>query len=99
MTEKSVYALIPNKNGFKTFILITLLSMGSLYADHPATEAHYFDTSKFKYLSISDRTFSRLSDFVSALVGFNKAATFFLIDAELDGVSSAEKLRKLNIEH
>lgn len=81
-----------------THIAMKGLSLGGgMMAE--AALAHQFDTSKVKYLSISDRTFSRLSDIAAAFVGFVATAAFFLTGAELDGISGAEKLKKLKIEH
>lgn len=64
-----------------------------------AVQTHEFDTSKVKYLGISDRSFSYLSSTAASFVGFIATVAFFLTGTELDGVAGAEKLKKLNIEH
>ncbi|HEX2579697.1 MAG TPA: hypothetical protein VHK67_04770 [Rhabdochlamydiaceae bacterium] len=61
--------------------------------------AHQFDTSRVKYLSTSECTFSRLSDIAATFVPFIATAACFLTGAELDGVLAAEKLKKLGIKH
>ena len=55
--------------------------------------------NNIKYLGISDRTFSRLSDVAAALVGFIVTPFFYLSGTELDSISGAEKLKQLGIEH
>jgi hypothetical protein len=64
-----------------------------------AVLTHKFDCNKVKYLGISDRTFSHLSDVAAALVGFIVIPFFYLSGAQLDSVSGAEKLKKLQIAH
>jgi hypothetical protein len=64
-----------------------------------AVLTHEFDLNKVKYLGVSDRTFSRLSDVAAALVGFIVTPIFYLSGAQLDSVSGAEKLKQLKIEH
>lgn len=81
-----------------THIIFKGLSLGGGMMSEGAL-AHQFDTTKFKYLAISDRTFCRLSDIAAAFVGFIATAAFFLAGAELDSISSAEKLKNLNIQH
>jgi hypothetical protein len=81
-----------------THIVFQGLSLGGGMMGE-ATLAHEFDTTKFKYLGISDRTFSRLSDIAAVFVPFIATVAFFLTGAELDSVAGAEKLKKLNIEH
>lgn len=82
-----------------THIVLEGLSLGGgMMAE--AVLAHQFDTSgRVKYLAISKCTFSRLSEIATALVGTIATFAFFLTGAELDGVSGAEKLKKLNINH
>lgn len=64
-----------------------------------AVLTHEFDCNKVKYLGISDRTFSHLSDVAAALVGFIVIPFFYLSGAQLDSISGAEKLKQLKIEH
>jgi hypothetical protein len=81
-----------------THIVLQGLSLGGgMMAE--ATLAHEFDTTTFKYLAISDRTFSRLSAIATAIVGFTATVAFFLTGAELDTIAGAEKLKQLKIEH
>ncbi len=71
-----------------------------------AVIAHEFDPN-IKYLGISDRTFSHLSDaaaaivgsFVNPLLGSFVNLLFYLSGTELDTVSGAEKLKRLKIRH
>lgn len=81
-----------------THIAFKGLSLGGGMMSEAAL-AHEFDLNKVKYLGISDRTFSRLSDAAAALVGFIVTPFFYLSGAELDSVAGAEKLKQLNIEH
>lgn len=63
-----------------------------------AVLAHEFDPN-IRYLGISDRTFSSLSDIAAAILGCLITPVFYLSGTQLDSVSGAEKLKQLNIEH
>lgn len=52
-----------------------------------------------QYLSISDRTFSRLSDIAGQLFHPYVKPVLWAINMELDGVEAARKLSELNIRH
>jgi hypothetical protein len=52
---------------------------------------------EIRYLTISDRSFSRLSLLAEALVCQIVKPIFYLTGTELDGVSAAQKLSKLGI--
>lgn len=50
------------------------------------------------YLSISDRTFSRLSTIAGELVGRIVKPIFYMMGMELDGIGAAKKLTQLGIQ-
>lgn len=52
-----------------------------------------------QYMSISDRTFSRLSDVVGALVSPVVAVVFRIAGADLDNIEASKKLSHLGIPH
>ncbi len=56
-------------------------------------------SKKIQYLSISDRTFSRLSSIVGALFSKMVVPLMYLSGSELDGIEAARKLTRLNIQH
>jgi hypothetical protein len=53
---------------------------------------------KINYLSIADRTFSRLSTIVEAVVNRGVTPILFITGMELDGVAAAKKLSELDIK-
>lgn len=81
-----------------THIVFRGLSLGGGMMSE-AVVSHKFDLNKIKYLSISDRTFSRLSDVAATFVGSFVIPLFYLTGTQLDSVSGAEKLKQLKIEH
>lgn len=55
-------------------------------------------SKEIKYLVISDRTLSRLSDIASKLISFVVKPIFYLVGMELDSVKAAKKLSQLDIK-
>lgn len=68
--------------------------IGEAILTHDFTEGMKKD---IRYLSISDRSFSRLSSIAAALVGKIVKPIFYLTGTELDGVGAALKLSQLGI--
>jgi hypothetical protein len=63
-----------------------------------AALAHNFNTDNVKYLAIFDRTFSRLSALIAALLGSFATPLCSLLDVELDTVFGAKNLKQLGIQ-
>ncbi|MEC7838573.1 MAG: hypothetical protein VX777_00885 [Chlamydiota bacterium] len=84
-----------------THIIMRGLSLGGgmmaeAILNHDFTEGK---KREVRYLSISDRTFSKLSTIAGNLVGRVVEPVFYLTGTELDGVGAAKKLSDLNIRH
>jgi len=84
-----------------THIVMRGLSLGGgmmaeAILNHDFTQGKKRDIS---YLSISDRTFSRLSSIAGNLVGRIVEPIFYVTDTELDGIGAAKKLSDLGIRH
>jgi len=82
-----------------THIVMQGLSLGGgmmaeAILNHDFTEGK---NRKISYLSISDRTFSRLSTIAGDIAGSVVEGIFYVIDAELDGIGAAKKLSHLDI--
>lgn len=60
---------------------------------------HHFEERNMHYLSISDRTFSRLSTIAGHFIGRIAEPIFYLAGTELDGIGAAKKLSDLNVRH
>jgi hypothetical protein len=69
--------------------------MGEAVLNHDFTEGMKKD---IRYLSITDRSFSRLSTIAEALVGQIVKPIFYITGTELDGVAAARKLSQLGIQ-
>jgi hypothetical protein len=68
--------------------------MAEAILNHDFTEGMNRD---IRYLSISDRTFSRLSSIAAHVVGAFVKPLFFVSGTELDGLGAAKKLSELGI--
>lgn len=69
--------------------------MGEAILNHDFTEGMKKD---IRYLSITDRSFSRLSTIAGALAGQVVVPIFYATGTELDGVAAARKLSQLGIQ-
>lgn len=70
--------------------------MGEAIINHDFTEGI---EKGINYLSITDRSFSRLSTIAGALVSRIVEPMFHITGTELDGVAAAQKLSQLGIQH
>jgi hypothetical protein len=83
-----------------THIIFKGLSLGNGMISEAVLQHDFTDglKSNRKYLAVSDRSFSSLSELAGALVGSVVKPIFYLTGTELDGLGAAKKLSDLKIQ-